>query len=1078
MGSPMEFPYLVPHSDKPGKSLQENVPDYPNKVIFSRERKHFLAVDTLADLFMYIFSKPDHERNFYEVIQEGWQKLHFDIDIKSKPGIDYSFAESVKDHLVKGICSFFLANVEQPFFLKNDLILFTSHGSKNFSYHIVIDNFAFPGSIHCKDITMKIIDSLPEEMQEYIDISVNKSNQQFRVWRNFKEGEWEQRRKEISQEWKYFGETVIWEPRQNSDKRWTTPGLPDNIIEFLYFERTFVSKFVTPPIAVYYRLPNLSTRAEVIYEDFGEINGGLLQTLIPEGWIVSSQSGNFFKLISDRKHECPLCSRIHEKENQYILVISGKQNVFFKCFRTTHLQDRQSIFLGSLNPDYEYTIEDQQAEMERIRVKSIRADYSYNLPHVEKLNPIPWTVMLVQSYLGTGKTSTFIKYVRENNPDRVLILSPRQTFARSICAEFNVNKPHLPDLVGEPFQCYLDVRGDDISKCNRLVLQMESLHRLLLEDRPFDVLILDEVESLLKQFSSTRTMKKLIQCAHVFERLIRTTKIIIGGDAFLTLRSVNVLKQINQQVTIIRNDFPPVARQAFIYPFWEMLVYRAFQSLSLGKKIVFVCMAKQKAISFAEECRKQGITYKLYTGDSVTKQQDQDDLANVNEAWSNIQCLIYTSTITVGVNFDRADVFDQLFAYGSSFSCCVRELGQALLRVRHIRENVLHMAVFGRSVDNNLYTKREDIKFLIQLKAAHNWALADRHIEKPTVLLVNVVDPLTNKEELQKVLSEIWSVSPLWLQTCTIENILEDNLSMVKYPKVLDTYLKRCNYTVKNVTSMKKDLPPSDHVYKYYDIPDITRQVYNSLQTKNRVGLANEIELKMIEKYSYKRMIREDIPESLRAELYNHYFGTTERDKRSHFYNAYSEKFLTVQSLLEKEIRDKFVEASAPKPLRLEVIRELNDALGISNSFQGFTKRSFEFIPLKPVLDPILDKATTAFGTISEARSDSLYIAHCIQKIYKSWNGTLVKKSRDQSLHNGQRINDAYILSTTTNSTLWDCLSRWTETNAPSTPEITIPVPSMNFFMLPQHRIPSDTIPGAYVSREQAFGTNSFLISA
>jgi hypothetical protein len=88
----------------------------------------------------------------------------------------------------------------------------------------------------------------------------------------------------------------------------------------------------------------------------------------------------------------------------------------------------------------------------------------------------------------------------------------------------------------------------------------------------------------------------------------------------------------------------------------------------MGKKIVFVCGSKEKAQDFAGGCAMRGINYKLYTSMSENIIQDQLDLTNVNESWGNpdVQCVIYTSTITVGVNFDLLDVFDELFVYGSS----------------------------------------------------------------------------------------------------------------------------------------------------------------------------------------------------------------------------------------------------------------------------------------------------------------------------------------------------------------------------------------------------------------------------
>ena len=136
------------------------------------------------------------------------------------------------------------------------------------------------------------------------------------------------------------------------------------------------------------------------------------------------------------------------------------------------------------------------------------------------------------------------------------------------------------------FKTYLELNENgkkkDYRRCDRLVIQMESLHNLV-DVEAYDVLILDEIESLLMQYGSF-TMKEQIACAQVFERLIRQTPIIIGGDAFLSEKSRKTLEHLNRNVHITRNDYKPPKRTAYIYPTYESLFYRAYQSLSYGKE--------------------------------------------------------------------------------------------------------------------------------------------------------------------------------------------------------------------------------------------------------------------------------------------------------------------------------------------------------------------------------------------------------------------------------------------------------------------------------------------------------------
>ena len=66
------------------------------------------------------------------------------------------------------------------------------------------------------------------------------------------------------------------------------------------------------------------------------------------------------------------------------------------------------------------------------------------------------------------------------------------------------------------------------------------------------------------------------------------------------------------------------------------------------------------------------------------------------------------------MNFDLRDVFDQLFVYGSSHSCCVRDTFQGTLRVRHIKEDVMYAYIYQRSVNRRLPLKEVDVRKEIQ----------------------------------------------------------------------------------------------------------------------------------------------------------------------------------------------------------------------------------------------------------------------------------------------------------------------------------------------------------------------------
>jgi hypothetical protein len=1033
-----KYPYLIPNKEHPRISLQENVTDYNIKFIFTWRKKSFYAVESYIDFYHIFINTPPENRNFYEIIQQGPQKLHFDIDMK-KSKVDHSkftldFADSIKDNFIKGIVKYFSTNVEIPLIIANDIVLFTSHGQEQFSYHIIVDNFAVQSSLHCKDITLKILNDLPEDMRKFIDVSVNSSNQQFRMWKNCKEKESTQRFKELCQDWIYFSQPIHWEPRINNDPRWLLPDLSNNpLLGLLYFERTLVSKFVTQPFFINHQLPTTSMQKTVFFENIGEINTSQLSRLIPRGWTLGKQNENFFSLIKDHPTECPLHKRIHENENQHIVVIGGKQDVFFKCYRSSEAVN-ESIHLGTLNPTHEFTLDEIQARsLYKASKPPIKSDNPLNSPVVGEITPAVNTILLIRSYLGTGKTSSFINYIRENNSARVLILSPRQLYARSITGEYNCKKDHLHENIGELFNCYLDV--NNVNECNRLVLQMESLHKLDLNNiQKFDVLILDEIEALLKQFSSKRTMKNLIKCSTVFERLVRETPIVIGGDAFLGMKSISTLKAINPQVQVIRNDYLPIPRKAYEHLNWDALVYVALEKLLMGKKLVFVVASKEKAREFAAACVKIGIGYKLYTGMSENVEQDQIDLSNVNESWNSpdIRCVIYTSTITVGVNFDLHDIFDELFVYGSSYGCTARDIFQGMMRVRHLKDNTMHYTIYTTPVNGEYPTTREDVKSLMLIKCAHTLELTN--IKNAAFLAKHrAYDPnqtLSNDSKLDYLIYNTWESSPDWLIKCHIENIREDNFNKVKYGVSFNKYLKICNYTrYKNppTGSLKLDSCSSNHTYE--NVPDITRDRFKSLQTKIQAGIANLIDHLMHDKYMLKKMTDENTSIDARRHLFEKYLAAPENpeQQKNIFFNVYREKYSDVVEFMDREMLTRYIEFASNWPMKLQLIKFMNSSLGISNSCQGRRFTEEELVTkIHPLISPVFFELELYFGATSTADRPSLNVSNRIEKIYKLWCGATCEKSSNRITVNGKRERH-YTVEMSNNSLLWDSLCPWKE---------------------------------------------------
>jgi hypothetical protein len=294
-----------------------------------------------------------------------------------------------------------------------------------------------------------------------------------------------------------------------------------------------------------------------------------------------------------------------------------------------------------------------------------------------KALPLDPTVA-AKSHLGTGKTRRCIEACTPSpwNPaaDKIVAISCRQTFTTHICSEL------------KGFVDYRTIKGSSIDE-DKLVVQLQSLWKCA-EMTPRDLVLLDEVESILANITPNQTHKHYVETVAVFEKMIRSAKRVIVLDAFLTDRTMEMLRTLRGDVTLIINPTIPYKRTATLVS--EQGLSDAIHSkLRSGKRLIAVWGAKNKATAF-HSCVPSSVKHVLYTGDSDAKIKEQH-LADVNKHWSEHQLVGYTPTITVGVNYNGLP-FDEACVYATAWSCPSRDYIQALHRARKLTGE--HMTVY------------------------------------------------------------------------------------------------------------------------------------------------------------------------------------------------------------------------------------------------------------------------------------------------------------------------------------------------------------------------------------------------
>lgn len=304
----------------------------------------------------------------------------------------------------------------------------------------------------------------------------------------------------------------------------------------------------------------------------------------------------------------------------------------------------------------------------------------------------------LMSPYGTGKTSfthdTISIYSKECK--RVLFVTHRQALARDVLKNYE-------DL---GFVSYLDKKEFDIDK-DRLIVNIDSLKQLIefksyyfgeVTIKEFDLIVLDEICSLLNHFESSLMKDQKEEIYNLFENLIKSTSKVICLDGDFCNREYNYLSSLvdSEKLEIYENEFKP---NKYHFEFTKnqfSFIADICKSLENGEKVVFVSMSQKKADEIDGIFKKKGISTLCITG--KTDDEVKKEIISLNDKLikNKVQLFIYSPTITVGNDFDF-DYFEKQYGYICNNSVCARDYMQMCFRVRRL--NNKNMKILA---DNNI----------------------------------------------------------------------------------------------------------------------------------------------------------------------------------------------------------------------------------------------------------------------------------------------------------------------------------------------------------------------------------------
>ena len=509
----------------------------------------------------------------------------------------------------------------------------------------------------------------------------------------------------------------------------------------------------------------------------------------------------------------------------------------------------------------------------------------------------------INSAYNTSKSTTVKKILTEFNPAKVLFVSYRQTLTHEMDGSYS--KLGITN--------YLNPFYDP----NRLICQIESLHKLLNDDYfigedkiipEYDLVVLDEIESILAHMRSSTILNKE-KIFNLLRDIIYNADKVLALDGDFHNRSYEFLKFFGEPI-ILKNDHKKDKKHFIFTNNRQNFEIMIDNDLIAGKVLVLVNLSSKIATYFYNKYKD---LYKCVLHCANLDDKLKKELKNVNEFWMKFDLVIYSPSIEGGLSFDK-EHFDKIYIILSSKSTSPRGTMQMASRVRKIKDPNVHVYLNNLPFREkaNFYTYSEIKEYVCEIHS--------KYLE-PIIVLDTEIDKMVIKYEFDLYAKILVHNETEIANKCR-------GFFVPYFIKLLTE--KGHTYEYKDIRfskkSINKDVVLKEEVLKAEDIDD--RQL-NTLIMKQKNNLATYVDKMTIQKHLYKKnwKIKE-----VNSEFMDKYYGKTPKLLNLRFLLDPNK----IDPYIQDENNDYFIDFDKSYKLeQIKIIKEVINKLGFDKPDDG-----------------------------------------------------------------------------------------------------------------------------------------------
>ena len=305
--------------------------------------------------------------------------------------------------------------------------------------------------------------------------------------------------------------------------------------------------------------------------------------------------------------------------------------------------------------------------------------------------------LVLRSRYGSGKTTFMQRLVNEQGYKRVLFVTYRQTLARDIMRNFG--------KLG--FKNYLDnFENPNVWDAPRLIIQIDSLLNLVYKctdvisgeafHLDYDLIVLDESESLLCHFDEKTMENKEIDIWSFFNEILKHSKKLVLMDGDMSERSLGFASSYGSMVYVNNknNETNKSINIVCDRTKWEQGLHKDIETFKQQDPRFRICIVSQsssQAISLEEDLKTRfpDLKVKRLIGidGGETKKQFLED---INQSLADTNVFLYSPVIESGV--DITVPVKKLYGVLSCKSNSQRAYLQMLARCRNVEIGQINVA--------------------------------------------------------------------------------------------------------------------------------------------------------------------------------------------------------------------------------------------------------------------------------------------------------------------------------------------------------------------------------------------------